>query len=397
MATHLFCAALYSFSLSGLTPGAALAGITDRIHDQQERVHAAHLRLQQKRAELDAVQQREHDLQHQLAETNTAISSVRTRLVVLADQLAGTERQVTWERTQLRAAQASLKLHDDIYRRHVVQIYEHGNEGYLEVLLTAKSFSDFVERWEDLRLLIAADQRAIAARKAAARRVAVSERRVESASIALLDQTQAQQQANVQLEALSSERRELVAVADSQRLQVAAQVAQMEELSAQEEAALQNLIVERERELEAKRRAAQIAGRPSGIGTGNGEMIWPVSGPITSPFGWRMHPIYRRLILHEGIDIGVPTGTPVKAADAGRVIIAGWVSGYGNYVAIDHGGGVSSGYGHMSRIFVSVGQDVAKGQVIGAAGSTGNSTGPHVHFEVRVNGQPVDPLTRLHP
>src|SRR5439155_18152375 len=115
-------------------------------------------------------------------------------------------------------------------------------------------------------------------------------------------------------------------------------------------------------------------------------LIWPVSGPVTSPFGMR----WGR--MHTGIDIGVPTGTPIHAAASGRVIIAGWVSGYGNLVFVDHGNGLSTGYAHQSQIAVSVGQDVAQGQVIGYVGCTGHCFGPHLHFEVRVNGVPVDPL-----
>jgi murein DD-endopeptidase MepM/ murein hydrolase activator NlpD len=124
---------------------------------------------------------------------------------------------------------------------------------------------------------------------------------------------------------------------------------------------------------------------------GSGAFIWPVNGVITSPFGYRNHPIFGRSILHSGIDIGVDEGTPVHAADGGVVVEADWIGGYGNAVIIDHGNGLSTLYGHNSSLAVSAGQTVSQGQVIAYAGSTGNSTGPHVHFEVRANGDPVDP------
>jgi murein DD-endopeptidase MepM/ murein hydrolase activator NlpD len=120
-------------------------------------------------------------------------------------------------------------------------------------------------------------------------------------------------------------------------------------------------------------------------------LIWPVNGPITSPFcerrAWEA--------CHPGIDIGVPAGTPIRAADGGRVVIAGWVGGYGNYTCIQHTASLSTCYGHQSAILVHVGQVVAQGQLIGLVGSTGASTGPHLHFEVRINGVPVDPLPYL--
>ncbi|MSW51777.1 MAG: peptidoglycan DD-metalloendopeptidase family protein [Actinobacteria bacterium] len=131
---------------------------------------------------------------------------------------------------------------------------------------------------------------------------------------------------------------------------------------------------------------------PSGGGSvkkGSGALDYPANGTFTSPFG------YRWGRLHGGIDIAVPVGTPVHASASGTVRIAGWVGGYGNYICIDHGGSLSTCYGHNSRLGVSVGQKVTKGQVIAASGNTGNSTGPHIHFETRVNGVQRDPMGYL--
>ena len=118
-------------------------------------------------------------------------------------------------------------------------------------------------------------------------------------------------------------------------------------------------------------------------------LIWPVNGPVTSPFG------YRWGRLHAGIDIGVPYGTPIHAAAAGTVVLAGWTGGYGNYTCIDHGGGLATCYAHQSSYAISAGAQVSQGQVIGYVGSTGHSFGAHLHFEVRINGNPVDPLGYL--
>jgi len=118
---------------------------------------------------------------------------------------------------------------------------------------------------------------------------------------------------------------------------------------------------------------------------------FPADGPITSPFGWRMHPIFHTVRMHTGIDIGADYGSEVGSGGAGVVVIAGRASGYGNAVVIDHGGGIATLYGHLSRFGVRVGQKVTAGLTIGAVGNTGNSTGPHLHFEVRVRGVPVDP------
>jgi murein DD-endopeptidase MepM/ murein hydrolase activator NlpD len=168
----------------------------------------------------------------------------------------------------------------------------------------------------------------------------------------------------------------------------------MEDLTANEESELESMIREREVELEQERKAQGIAGEaPS---TGAGAFHWPVSGTITSPFGWRSNPFGGAPEFHQGLDIAAPTGTTITASAGGTVLLAQWYGGYGNYILIDDGSGFSTGYGHLSAIYVSVGQQIKQGQAIGAVGCTGECTGPHVHFEIRVNGKPVDPAPRLH-
>lgn len=132
-----------------------------------------------------------------------------------------------------------------------------------------------------------------------------------------------------------------------------------------------------------------------GGGTNPGVLSWPVGGSVTSGFGWRTHPISGASKFHAGIDISAGSGTPISAAGSGTVIVASWYGGYGNTVVIDHGGGLTSLYAHQSSLAVSNGQSVSKGQTIGYVGSTGYSTGPHLHFETRENGTPVNPLNYL--
>ena len=240
----------------------------------------------------------------------------------------------------------------------------YGQLSYLEVITGAKSFSDFANRLELLKRIIHSDFNLIIEIQ--------KQKAVIEAKKAELEEQKAR------LDALAAE----------------AQKAQ-DEAAAQMEA---DLIAESNnvREMIQNRiRQQQSGGIDTPVVHGTGVFIWPCNGPITSPFGYRTHPIFGTTIYHAGIDIGVDYGTPIHAADGGTVIAAEWYGGYGNAVIIDHGNGLQSLYGHNSSLTVSVGETVSQGQVIAYAGSTGYSTGPHCHFEVRQNGEAVDPMGYL--
>jgi murein DD-endopeptidase MepM/ murein hydrolase activator NlpD len=182
------------------------------------------------------------------------------------------------------------------------------------------------------------------------------------------------------------------------RVQVDAERDQVAAAEAEEEQIIAGLRARRaEFEAEYNALQAQISASVSRGNPvqGNGRFIWPTNGSVVSGFGARAHPIFGESRMHTGIDIGASSGAPIKAGGDGVVVMAGSNGGYGNWTVVDHGGGLATGYAHQSSIGVSVGQRVSRGQVIGRVGSTGASTGPHLHFEVRVNGNPVDPMAWL--
>jgi len=393
--------------LAVLLPAGSFARAHDSIAAKQREIDATRNRLERKRAQLHFQELRAQDLQRQLGETDEGIARVTNTLAELQGQVGWNERKLSWNQVQLNAAEATLQRHNDALRRRLVDAYERGDLGYVNVLLSATSFSDFVERWDDIRYLIAANQKTVRERRAAESAVSRARSDLEGERLELGAALARQQQAKYQLASLATQREQLVAVADAQRRSVASEVVQLEELSAAQEAALEAMIRERQREEAARRaaedaqrrRAAQLAGQelPPPANTGApGTFSWPVSGPITSPFGMRPNPLGQGFEMHPGIDIGAPMGATVTASAGGRVIWAKPYGGYGNAIIIDHGGETSSVYGHLSQIFVAEGQDVQRGQAIGAVGCTGRCTGPHLHFEVRVNGIAVDPTGRLH-
>jgi len=314
----------------------------------------------------------------------------------VSDQLAQTEEQITKTQAELEKTQANLSRRQDVLSTRIRDIYMHGQLNYLDVVIGAKDFSDFSNRVELLKRIVNSDMELITSIK--------DERDKINEQKAVLEQ---ERQKQVELKAESAKKKEEVEKRKAEQ-QAILNKAQNDKATAEQaynelEASSQQ-IGDMLRSRAAARAAAASGSDSSGGGSdssyyqpvsGSGRFIWPVNGVITSPFGYRNHPIFGRQILHSGIDIGVDSGTPVHAADSGVVVEAGWLGGYGYAVVIDHGNGLSTLYGHNSSLNVSAGQSVSQGQVIAYSGSTGNSTGPHVHFEVRANGDPVDPTGYL--
>ncbi|NLU45262.1 MAG: peptidoglycan DD-metalloendopeptidase family protein, partial [Acholeplasmataceae bacterium] len=250
---------------------------------------------------------------------------------------------------------------------------------YLDVLLGAKDFSDFASRMYLLQRIIARD-------------------------ISLLSKLEEQKRnLNSQQEALEEDKKQLDKVhadVDAKKKTVEAKAAERRALYDKALAEQNRLEQEYNDLMETSNNIASMIKNWEQSGTlgsvnGSGRFIWPIHGEITSPYGWRTHPIFGTQIFHSGIDIAADYGDPILAADSGTVVYAGWMGGYGNAVMIDHGGGLVTLYGHNTAVLVSEGQAVDKGQVIAHAGSTGYSTGPHCHFEVRLHGETVNPLSYL--
>lgn len=382
-----------------------------RIKQKQAIIDATRRKLEASQRKLHTARYKVLTISQALDETNASIARVDDDLTQLHGTIGATENRLKVRKVQLAAVQASLDLHRQSLNYRLVDVYEYGPTTYLEALLDSSSFVDFIQRWDYIHYIIKADSDLIAVinrDEAAYQRVVGA---LEQTENQLSEQQLEQQRDRDQLGALADERQQLLTVAQAQRNVVAQQVYELENLTAAEEARLQALIVEKQREdalaveraklaaCQARRSAAIAAGLPPpkcipGLG-GPVQFAWPVRGPITSPFGMRVDPVTGNYQLHSGIDIGADYGVPITASADGSVIYAGWYGGYGYAIIIDHGGGWSTLYAHCSAMYVSANQPVRQGQVIGAVGATGWATGPHLHFEIRRNGVPLDPLSKL--
>jgi murein DD-endopeptidase MepM/ murein hydrolase activator NlpD len=408
-ASVLWIAGIVAFALLGAAKPTPIP-ISEQIKHTQAVLNATQTKVHYTRLKVRQAKYKVLTISQQLDETNNNITRVDDTIGGLNRSIRQIELRLNIRRHQLDATRASLYRHREALNRRLVDVYEYGPVSYVDVLLASTSFSDFVVRWDFVRAILKSDTVLISGIN--------SEQSKYEHLVSGLEQTQAQlaaaqdEQRNqeMQLSALAVERRQLLGVAQQQRNVIAAQLVELEGLTAQEEARLQALIVEKQREdylaTLAARRAAQAARRAAAIAAGlppppesplGGPVsfIWPVRGPITSPFGMRTDPVTGRYALHSGVDIGVDYGTPIRAAADGLIIFAGWYGGYGNLITIDNGDSYSTLYAHCSAMYVSINQRVERGQVIGAVGATGYATGPHLHFEIRKNGVPFDPLTKL--
>lgn len=389
-----------------LNPCGLIFAEDEDLQDQLSTVQGQMAEQAQKKSEAEAVI---GNVFEKLRVIQENLDAANAQYKSISQELTETERQITRTQAELERAETHLRSREKVLSRRIRDIYMHGQLNYLDVVVGAKDFNDFANRVELLRRIVSSDLELISSIKDERDQINQTKQALEE---------QRETQAKLKEEAAAKKEEIAKHKAEQQAILEKAQTdkATAEEAYAELEAS-SNQIAQMLRDREAARQAAAAAASSGESGSdssgdsgsssggddsgyyqpvsGSGQMIWPVNGVITSPFGYREHPIFGRQILHSGIDIGVDYGTPVHAADGGVVVEAGWISGYGYAVVIDHGNGTSTLYGHNESLAVSSGQSVSQGQVIAYAGSTGNSTGPHVHFEVRVGGEPVDPNSYL--
>jgi len=309
--------------------------------------------------------------------------------------------------TQYNLAHAEIERADqwELFNQRARYMYMHGGMGHLDVLFSSSSLGDMMNRMEYVNRIVQLDQNIADELMATEERIRNHQHDIERhlREVEVLEREQ-----RTSYENYERRRNDVRALYMRLNSDIALYYRQINTLE-QSQNQVENLIRQRQRE-EAQRAAAAAAaaaaaGRPAPPPPASqtfpalpgGQLAWPVpgAGTVSSPFGPRVNPINRRNEFHTGIDIPSASGTNIVAAHAGTVISSGWMGGYGNTVVIDHGGGLSTLYAHNSANLVSVGQTVTRGQTIARVGSTGFSTGPHLHFEVRQNASPVNPTNFL--
>ncbi len=367
-----------------LPPAAGSAGKPIRknnIQSLKSRLQTLHRERVEQKAELRETKRAQVRLSDQLHQTYERLEAAQDRLRRSRRRLAFAKQAARTATRRFQDAETLLRRQQRRLARRIAASYEDGPISVPDILLGATDLADLMDRQYYVSRVMDRDATLVRELRTARQYVSDQRRRLL-----------------LQLEVLATAHLD----SEARVAEVAQQAARHRKLlgSVQRERTLQE---QRLAELEADSQEVQqalarvLARRLANPGSYRALPPWtgafarPARGPVTSGFGWRFHPILGTSRMHTGIDIGAATGSPVYAAGAGEVLSAGWRGGYGRCIILLHGGEVATLYGHLSAIRVRVGQGVARGQVIGSVGSTGLSTGPHLHFEVRRNGVPVNP------
>ena len=361
---------------------------------QQRKARAAELAAQAE-ARGDTLAGMVSALDAQRAAAEAKVTALEDQLAHLDDRIKTKQKQLTDAQkrmavltTELQGVLADLGSRTDVFVDRAVAAYKAGPTAYVEGVLSSGSFNDLIARYEYYQAALDADSALldeIETIRAGVemRRTEVEQRQEEisEARLTLMRDRAAIEVIHEERSAILAERERIVEAKESLLAEVRGKQRHYERIFEQADDQYRALL------------AAQASSGP--FPTGGGQLLWPAAGPLTSSYGYRTHPIFGDTRLHTGIDIGASYGAPVIAADGGTVIFAGVMSGYGNAIVVDHGGSLATTYNHLASFYVAGGQSVARGSQIGAVGCSGYCTGPHLHFEVRINGDPVDPMPYL--
>lgn len=344
----------------------------------QDKINKASKEKQEALDKMKKAQEQKSDIVAESDQLEREIDIIQTEIYAIDDIIADVDTQIAEKEEEIARIQEQIDNQDELFKECLRAMDETSTVSYLELLLSSENFSELLINIESINEITQHD-------------------------MAIIDEmtklkTEVED-AKAEIEEYRAEQEEARNIADGKRSELATKLQAKENLAKQLEKDIQNYMKVYE---EARRQEEALKGSlnyssSSSEYLGSGRFCWPAPSytRISSPYGYRIHPIYNTKKFHSGVDLAAPGGSNILAAENGKVISAGWNGGYGNCLVVDHGGGISTLYAHASRLLVSKGAYVTKGQVIAKVGTTGNSTGNHLHFEVLINGKTTDPMAYI--
>jgi len=360
------------FSFSGAFAAKQKPDTEEKLQNIRKQLQESKKKLKKTKKEEAAVLGRLVVINKELKRTQRTLSQAKNKINTNKKQVGVLQGEVRQETTELEAKEKKLK-------NRLREVYKNSGLNYFEVIFSARSMSDFFNRVYFFRKIVEYDAELVAGIRQNLNKVQQKKNVLEAKTKEIQGLTKVIAKKEKDISSKAGKKKKIYDSLKRRTKEYEARVAELEKSSKE----LEVLILKK------------MAGRKGGKVLGSGTFSWPLRGRITSRFGYRRHPLWGGRSFHTGLDIANKHGTPVKAADSGEVIFAGWWDGYGKAVVVDHGRRLTTVYAHLSRIYKGVGAIVAKGQIVGLVGSTGYSTGPHLHFEVRKEGKPINPLNFL--
>lgn len=347
----------------------------DELKKRERELEELNQKLEAIDADIDANRTLQNQTNQKINTVQNSIKTLEGEITQLNTEIDNTEIAIDEKTKELAEAEEKIGEKNELLNERLRVMYKTGTIGYVEVLFGAEDFTDLLSRIDMIQMIVVHDQNLISFLKE--QRDIVATKKLELEEI--------QEQLLALIDTKMKKQDELTVALNNL-------IAYKQDLKNDESAMIE---LEKATQNDADKITDLIKNLKLAATYVGGEMMWPVPGKysISSYFGNRLHPISKEYTMHTGIDIESPRKTPFVAAQTGTVVFANWFAGYGKAIIIDHGGGYTTLYGHLDVISVNVGDVVKKGEVIGQTGNTGYSTGPHLHFEVRMNGEYVDPMT----
>lgn len=352
-----------------------LSAGASRINDLKKELEKTESEIGNITQKLKATQSEKNSVEYEINQLDSEILKLAAEELKLELELENIEQNIQNKEFEIEEINSQIDLSNDLLEQRLRSMYKNGAVGYLEVLFNSNDIGDFLTRIDMIQRIVNND-------------VSILEELEQQHTTLEITQMELENEKNnyySSMQAVKSKKNDIEVASRAKEKYMNSLVGSIEELKEQEKR-----LLEASNEIEKKIKLAQLEVKYAG-----GEMTWPSPGyyTITSSYGMRPHPLYGYWSMHTGVDLRVPMKQKIVAMNSGQVSYAGWYGAYGNIVIIDHGGGISTLYAHNTSVVVSEGQKVTKGQLVAYSGTTGMSTGPHLHFEVRINGKHTNPMT----
>ncbi|MCM0651062.1 peptidoglycan DD-metalloendopeptidase family protein [Clostridium swellfunianum] len=374
----------------------------DELTDAQKQLNNIQNSIDDKKEELADINKEKKSVEKSINDLEEKMKSSSSTLTELNGKISDLNFQTKDLEKKIAQNEANLKEQDEMFKKRVRAIYINGNQGYLDLILNSKSFSDFVSRVDSLGKIMEYDKKLMESIENNKKSLELQKSDIDKKK---KETTALKQQADgklKELQGVSEEKKSLMADLEKDKVAYEKAIKEEEDQSAAIATMVKQIKKKKEEEKkkaeeEKKQQQGQNGGSSNTVVTSPdsplGKLYCVTGKPtyVTSPYGWRVHPVLGTKRFHAGMDLGVWTGTPIYSLTDGEVIYAGWMSGYGNVIMVDHGS-ITSVYAHNSSLVGRVGQKVKGGQLISYSGNTGLSSGPHLHFEIRKeNGETTNP------